>query len=106
MVGNDEPVSDFAERDLDLLLAVLSMHDSLLGAAQAGKHAERATTYPLHSVEDLRPVFRQLEQQRATLRLGSCSVTFDDARRFLPEEAFPIGSREELISAVVGARRL
>jgi hypothetical protein len=88
----------FVGGDVELLSAVLSFNDSMLGVAQAVKLIERVSQYPIRSIDDLRPVFRQ---HGKVLRLGQCRVTEEQAATFLRPELFPVESREELISRML-----
>jgi hypothetical protein len=97
------PTRNFTAEDVDMLVEALSLHEPLLGAAQAARLVERALAYPIRSVSDVRVVFERFGRAKRALTLGHHTVTFEEASRYLPKEGFPIENRAQLLSRILVA---
>jgi hypothetical protein len=77
---------DFVAADLDVLLDVLRVNDSMEAAAHSVKLVERLVSYPIRSLEDIQKVFASPPAKARTIRLGRHTVTLENASRFLRDE--------------------
>lgn len=86
----------FGDADVEMLVTVLAANDTLMTVAHAVKQIERSVGYP---VADQQQLLDLLPRGRA--RVGDCRISTDQVHKYLPQEAFPMVDREDLISRLV-----
>ena len=88
----------FSATDLELLVTVLAANDTLMTVAHAVKRIERSIGYPVTEQHQLLDLLG-----RGAVRVGDCRISADQVHTFLPQEAFPMVDREDLISRLIVA---
>jgi hypothetical protein len=89
--------SYFDERDVDLLVDVISLVPNLGEVAHAAKLARGRAKYPIEGYDGLAAL---LDDGRSA-RFGDREVTLDDVHRFFPKEFFPVDSEQDLIAKLL-----
>jgi hypothetical protein len=91
------------ESDLPLVLEVLRANTALEHTLYTVLSIERVTRYPIQTLDELRACFPRSNR----IPLGKCTLRPQDLGNCLPKEAFPIETREELVSHLtMGFHRL
>lgn len=100
-MGRVETPREFTQRDLDLLVEILSLNDSMSHGAHAVQLIEELLSYPIESFERIGEAFRLAAKGRRTVTIGRCEIALEQVRRYLPDEYFPVADRSQLVSRVV-----
>jgi hypothetical protein len=87
------------EADLSLVLDVIRCNQSLERALYVALKIERATDYPISTIANLKPAFNYADR----FTLGDRSLRPQDLANIFPDAAFPIESRDELITQLIMA---
>jgi hypothetical protein len=98
-----ERPTPFSGEDVDLLVAVLSVNDSMLDAAHGVRAVESTLDYPIRSIDDLRIVEERFADRNGEVQIGSRRITLEQAKRYLGGMTFPVEDREQLVSRLVNA---
>lgn len=89
-------LKSFAAQDVELLVTVLAANDTLMTVAHAVRQIERAIAYPVVEQQQILALFT-----RDPARVGDCRISTDQVHKYLPQEAFPMNDREDLISRLI-----
>jgi hypothetical protein len=93
----DRSTVALASDDVALMIDVLSVNPSMHSTAHAVKFIEQQLGYPVDNIEALLGTFSDDDH----LAIGSCRISRDQVRHYLPQEAFPIHNRSHLICHLV-----
>jgi hypothetical protein len=97
MKDQSNDTKNFDEKDIDLLIYVISLIPDLDLVAYAGKLVRDKIKYPIKDYDSLQPLFGG----KRVANYADRKITFAQAERFIPKEFFPIVSERDLLCKLI-----